>query len=631
MRKGYVLFITVCLCVIDLYAQDYEFTLESHYSTTSIQNHQMKARFGERLKRIEATVIDVTYGDNWTEEKRNAMEYAVKLWEEKLQTAYPKIKIKVEFFHPLNGALVKTKNVQWYNMCAEQVSYAAYSLVPAPMVKRYINDDMFLSENYYEYADEIIEKTDIVISFTDEDVFYWGTDGKTDADRYDFVTVALREIAKGLGICSNVSKRASSFWYENNKGECFAYDNFIGVSQFADQSAELAAYVQKGQIDCGYRGVTIYAPSQWVPGVSLNYFTENSSRDSTGLLLKPYMGKQESCHYIGEKVTDLLDDLGWRKPIPVGGPSSSVETSVMNSNTIDYNTGYSFASSVSRSQVDSIMGLRQIPQPKIESRSLNHPNVVNNYGWRLDILQKDGTFITTKEVIGVGESYQPFKVTPADVPDSENWTRTADGLLRARIYNKGFDGIIKYTYAFLDYLPAQPKLGIKKRVASGVFANLSLGYLLEGTSSAKLIHESEDGVYIYDVPVEKGSFTLTSVDEDIYNTFTLVAKNKNGEKVSLPVEWGGELFRARLIRELVAYESDQKLNIELKVKGDLDDNISIRNYVIAKVDNSAIRLSGTDCNDARVAVNTANLPCGVYAVRVVDETGQSYVAKFVKR
>lgn len=139
------------------------------------------------------------------------------------------------------------------------------------------------------------------------------------------------------------------------------------------------------------------------------------------------------------------------------------------------------------------------------------------------------------------------------------------------------------------------------------------------------------GHYIYDVPVEKGSFTLTSVDEDIYNTFTLVAKNKNGEKVSLPVEWGGELFRARLIRELVAYESDQKLNIELKVKGDLDDNISIRNYVIAKVDNSAIRLSGTDCNDARVAVNTANLPCGVYAVRVVDETGQSYVAKFVKR
>ncbi len=614
---GGVLFSTT-----NLLAQEYTFTITSNgYSGVEL-SHNLKGSLTQRGANAQGTVINVRYDNssNWNSTQKRAIEYAAHLWEEQLFEAYPTIKIRVKKAN-IGNAIAQTttkdysKTTQnWYD---RRISAVAVKTMQ-------INNPSFLTSYFNENFDNVfMTNDDIIITLSNnDDRYYWGTDGNTPSDKYDAVTIILREIAKGCELRNTIFNNNGSL--EPFYGEdATLFDNFI-----------LANYPGNLTID----GFTFYSPITFQHGISYLYLTDESAQANDCGFLRVNLPKGYSWHKIGNNLATLLrSNFSLSKQIVVGGTNiySSTNTSAIpylgteimltNLTNIDYN-------------------LYSVEKPA--SKSNNYDRYIEVYngdissnwsGTKLELLKTDGTYVKIAERLS-----NSIEINPSMVEYRDDWARNADGHLRARLRyrHEPGHGCEYVQYIYLDYLPLTPDLDVSTLYSQYddmrmIIPEPRITFNTIGATSLELRHECEYGTYIRNVDPNMEYLDLDYVDPFVENTFIVTAINANGEKQSETIYWGGDEF-IEYLENAYNLEVSAKNNIlSLSIYNkelDLSSIVPrlISHYEIVNL-NTSQTIGDGKSNESFLTINTSNYQPGIYGIRVLDNKGKIYNSKFIKK
>lgn len=176
------------------------------------------------------------------------------------------------------------------------------------------------------------ERPDMIAEFNKDINWYFGTDGDTPTNMYDFVSVVLHEIAHGIGF--------TGFFYIQDQtggyimvdwGDATSFDQLvmnrtgeqlIDTSRFENPSRELREQLTSGYLlayspsamasdpDSEPR---LYAPFRWNSGSSIYHL--NSSTYPSGNennLMTHAMGRGQATHHPGPVTLGILADIGWK-------------------------------------------------------------------------------------------------------------------------------------------------------------------------------------------------------------------------------------------------------------------------------------------------------------------------------
>ena len=188
------------------------------------------------------------------------------------------------------------------------------------------------------YSDAIADKLsgidqnpgqpDILAEFNSNIDFYFGTDGNTPVNRFDFVTLVLHELIHGIGFVGQDSYDVSTGEGSiRSEGVPSVYDLFVvngsgrELISFNDPSVALGRLMTGGELF--WNGVSgkarnagslpkLYVPTEWEEGASYSHLDETTySPGDINTLMTPDQDMQESTHDIGPIVRGMLEDIGW--------------------------------------------------------------------------------------------------------------------------------------------------------------------------------------------------------------------------------------------------------------------------------------------------------------------------------
>ncbi len=274
--------------------------------------------FSKRLKSTDGNgaTINVEYV-NFPEDAQAAFDYAVGIWESLLKSP-----------------ITINMNVTWEDLdegvlgnCTPSNYYENFDAAP-------------LADTYYPIA--LVEKLegkeitdasspDIFASFSSDVNWYFGIDGNTPIEKYDFVTVVLHEITHGLGFTGMIMADEDIAGYGYIEYHPGVFDRNVvnqdqehltDTSLFENPSSELYEEITSNYLL--YKSETaksfneddsyprLYAPTTYDEGSSvyhLNEYTYMSGNSNS--LMTPQIGQGEAIHDPGAFVLGIFADMGW--------------------------------------------------------------------------------------------------------------------------------------------------------------------------------------------------------------------------------------------------------------------------------------------------------------------------------
>lgn len=314
-RSIKVLVLTLVLCPIigeKAYAQQVEYN--EHIGQTTIKPgtssvHVPRAGSNRQARIASTAEFEVTYEGSWTIEQKAAFEYTVSIWGEVLETAVP-IKVIARFG-------VKTKGVLASGGGWSVLDPHEGVNVCLPLYNKKEGYDVFPSND------------DIKVTISNDPTipWYYGTDGNTPADKYDFVSVILHEIGHGIGLSSGSTETEDDGVIFT---KAYIYDKFVTnsngktLASFSSNntSTEVRNYLTSGDLTwngtAGY-GAVLYSPSTFKVGSSVSHLDESTYPDfnpdgtvNLNAFMTPSISKGESNHNpSGDLVLGILNDMGW--------------------------------------------------------------------------------------------------------------------------------------------------------------------------------------------------------------------------------------------------------------------------------------------------------------------------------
>lgn len=290
------------------------------------------------------TVFKITYEPEalWDNSMKGAFEYACKIWEEQLPNTLPiNIHAKIEKLRGTNNGkdLLSKVSPTSYNYdgfeenLSTRIKYVVLAEYNTGHNATFINN--ITNEDFFNEPDITITYNENMLDNFSYSLY------STPVNKYDFVTLVLRDIAKGLGYMS-------AFIADNNIGAFHDTDrpltyyesiiyNAIGTSDV------YTAYTNSTQgtlpfVVPNYGTLNLYAPNIWQNGVSLNCFIPDSTKKITELLTYNF-GK-------GTVIRDIVDDYntlfqslhGWQTyNLTTGFNEKSIRSYGTTDNLIPYN------------------------------------------------------------------------------------------------------------------------------------------------------------------------------------------------------------------------------------------------------------------------------------------------------
>ncbi len=291
------------------------------YASTEVRKIYIPppVEFQNRLKSTKKSAEIVVNYIGFPDSIKPSFEYAVSIWESLISSPVP-IHIQASWATLSNNVL---------GSCGPEDFLINFKGAPLPDI-------------YYPVA--LAEKLmgeqlsgpgvpDMTARFNRTIPWYFGTDGNTPTDKYDFVSTVLHEIAHGLGFTGFFSASVSSMtgYSGDNIGRPAIYDifvqDFFGASltdtvKFPNPSDVLYKSFTSNLLFSGsYLGALwgsgarpkLYAPSSFNDGSSLYHL--NSSTYTFGdpnSLMTHSAGKGEAIHSPGPITTGILADMGWK-------------------------------------------------------------------------------------------------------------------------------------------------------------------------------------------------------------------------------------------------------------------------------------------------------------------------------
>lgn len=488
----------------------------------------------------------------------------------------------------------------------------------------------------------------------------------TPLDKYDFVTVALRDIAKGLGISSRIMADVTNQKIIYTGGGISPYEEWIYSAIGSGNASQAYVNATKGSLPVkidGYGTLSLYAPSPFQNGVSLNSFIPDPNKNITQLLTYEF-GRGTVIRDITDNYKSLFKyGLGWEAAIATGGPHSdangvttgNTEEAIPYGGTITGGTPIFLTEANSKNKQHSW---------NIETYSTSDFNIEEycwpydcNYrpdaifdeeGWTVALLKKDGTWDIVYD-LPVIPSYLNVSMNDFQYHyDMNEYARTADGFLRCRVvYNQNnLDNIyggtyrsMKTRYYVLNYLPQRTEMkfsGVMPATSTRALTNeymrdIKIGIKnLEGTERI-VVEQLDEGERVpskFEVNDFKKGYFVATVDKEFYSEFTIVAYNKNGSTRSetieiAPLEPASQNFEIQI------------LNDEIKIKNARKRNLSktlLASYEILPLNGYATHsLLKGNIESNEPTINISSLKAGTYVLNYFDTRNIKHSVKFQKQ
>lgn len=504
---------------------------------------------------IGGTVIQVQYeGDEWEKnlDRKNAFEYACRILEEQLKTAIP-IKVKVKF-GKLRGQNVIAKTIAYTDSCQLFMDIPRMMLTTRSAMKWIFGDrGTFYSND--NITIDFFDFPDGQITFSNEDIFSYSMDCVED-DKYDFVTVALRELCKVMGFFFNVPADNENKVLDIAQDKLLLYDRYALAEKY--NPVEAYNYATSGNVKIYLMDnhslsiYNLYSPSVFENGRSLSYFAIDEANNETKLM-QADLPRGTSIRYVGKWLRPFLVKMGWRTDIAIGpGGGGSLNVNSTSTDKVKkYNEVCSFSGPQNRLCYNT-NGAKPLNEELLSDidRYINqfssYPREENGhilYGWVVSVLRKDGTWDIIPSTTSWENNEVSFMPSSIDPANADHYARSSDGYLRCRVNHTSFSpgGYTIARYFLLDYLPQKPEMAFSKvmpqtrSAGDEYYADVKIAFKnVEGTESI-LVEQLEEGSpvpFTYYVENVKDGYFIASVDKEYKTTFKLRAMNKNGETIS---------------------------------------------------------------------------------------------------
>lgn len=627
----------------------------------------------------------VTYESGVPAELQGAFEHAVKIWEEVLPMTLPiHITVKTGSIRG-NGILSRIS----FDTCLYESEREGEQLYPLSMIKGVILQE-YHSKGTNRFLEDIrdtsiFDNIDISITYNKNKInqFDFSLDGETSLTKYDFVTVAMRDIAIGLGFSTSITADPS------NKKIIFGRTRFSPfetlVINAIGTTDPYAAFTKatKGSLNIALKKfgniefdtLRVYAPVNWSSSSSLRYLIPDDNPISKLLTYdfgKGYVMRDLS----GVNWDDIFyGALDWRK-IPTSGSGSggashagtsddifpyrgTVNLTFNNNDTANfsrqeqnYSPNQKFQSSSTVTQSKSVSLKSSFPADiYCQQFDAFSPDGPVHMGLSLSVLKKDGTWDCIYKVPYMDN--EPISLKIEDLAlnyDESEYARGTTGGLRYRLTKCTLNTSIypgdptSYTYrtkyftrdytpqkAFIKYTPEQSVQNVSKMALSGYddwFVDVKVGISnLEGTTRVfvEQLDEGEELPFQYEVTDFRKGYFIANLDRECSTTLTVICYNDNGYQRSntIVIPAIGYNNATRIAALSFDMQNDA---IMVKAGDEVVDNC---NYSIAPL-TVAGRL--TERNGmANGAIDISTLADGLYVLTAIDEkSGLQGTFKFRK-
>ena len=256
--------------------------------------------------------INVNY-NGFTPEAEAAFQFAVDIWASILCSDVP-VEMDATFSVLSDGVLGSAGSGSARNF---KNGFDTLTFYPTPIAEKIagvnINGD----------------SPDIVANFSSEIDWYFGTDGNTPTDQFDFVTVVLHELGHGLGF-------ATSFSNYDPASDGDSHSATLVFSGLTDIYARYMTEQNEVHLTTGFEhpstaladvfvgnnlffdnflnnaiDVRLFAPSTFSGGSSISHLDESTYNDTPHALMTPQIGPGEATHNPGDITLNMLADMGW--------------------------------------------------------------------------------------------------------------------------------------------------------------------------------------------------------------------------------------------------------------------------------------------------------------------------------
>ncbi|MBD5257451.1 MAG: hypothetical protein HDS52_02010 [Barnesiella sp.] len=616
------------------------------------------------------TVIIPEFDESCPEEMKAPFIYACKLVEEYIPPCLP-IRAKVRVGN-INGsqrnAISKVTNV----VQPEFGSSGFYDNATMSTIKGVILGEMCydVDVTYLRYVPNIQflnEEPDIEIIYNKSklDEIYFSLDTNP-GDKYDFVSLALRDLIRGFGFYHNYIFNPVNNEIRNPQTNMLPFEVEIDKALGKNSTAEARlSKATQGELPI-YQQLKLYAPETWVNGTSLNYFIPNDQYKISKILSYDFC-KGMVCRSLNENSIYLFNDLlGWRCSYPVGIGTPNTSGGGSTDLKMDYNgtfyigdvePEYGYNMQIASTNVKLMSSEPGDDDSKLREDHWKAVDYVYQFypyfnpahdiptspgdGFTVAILKKDGTW----DIVFALQIYvpgMPYELQMSELEfhcDPDEYERTVEGYLRARIAtnftsNWGYKEL-RSTYFVIDYLP--PKVKLRYDYINGDVVSKSPLTASPNAASydVRLYLADIEGVdhiileclrqgsrfpnKLRISDVKKGYFDVT-IDKP--TTFTAVAYNDNGQTRGIPV-----------LVDIPTGGSVSTLNFQMQ-----DDTITVNategetgefDFSIMPLTASASQFSIGGNSGGEIDISS--LPQGLYVLNVTDyKTGLNGTFKFKK-
>lgn len=529
----------------------------------------------------------------FNDEQKFAFQYALKLWEEAIPFSKP-IYIKVTFNASGSNAYTTSVGIRTNTFEDPQ------STVNYPMALNAQKTNIFDNEH------QLRSIPDMTINFNKNmDLWDFGTDPNIplSEEKYDFVTEALRAIAKGLGFGSSSIREENQISFNVRPGTSYIFDSHIKdtsntyLTSFSPYTSELNTFVKNPLYwdRDNYTDYQLYtSENTFNKYATLTYFSPSSFEDQEKLLMMPQCNGR--VHHIGSKILDILEDIGWQR---------NEELKIYNNEIPE--------SGIVEHQPGRILTFTCTPNP-----------LINNYKWSFDITQKDATF---RNISTGTEAIFQIQL-PSKYENTDDHIST--GAIKGRIHIEATtinNKTLQADYAlFINYYPQAPEIEVIDIISTGDYTcDIVLGFGAFGAEFYDIEVIDEDAFSIWDIPVHKSGYvteTLHGIYKSGNYTITVSASNGRGYTNSEPLYFNTDNYPDH---------STQKIDVKIQNK------ISVINMEIINISPYITEVSIIDLNGCVVkshhketSISIKDLPKGVYIISAKEQSGRIYNQKIIK-
>ncbi len=652
MKKFILSLILLPSLVVTTRAEDYieSLNIVSDNYSNSIEDVQV-------IRYINGgTVIIPEFDETCPQKMKVPFTYACKIVEEYMPPCLP-IKVKIscnQLVGSQRNAISKVLSQSKENFgSSSYYRNATMSTIKGVILGEYCLNTSVTYLDYISDVNSLTEYPDIAITYNKQrlDEIYFSIDTNP-GEKYDFVSLAIRDLLIGLGISHSYVYNPVTNGLQNPFQEMTPFEWYIDkkLGNNGDAVTRLAN-ATKGEFSLG--SLKLFAPTTWINGVSLRYFIPQDNSCVSKIL---------SYDFCKGMVTRSLNDnysyfifrelLGWKYSFPVSTSTPSSSAAGSTSLFMPYNGTFNIDDCETmeiRSEID-----YQESKYKTNSLSRSYSAELEQYieqffpflndgefdyssGVSVSILKKNGTW----DLVQFIPVYEPNMEVTFNMQDwtfhfsNEEYARTVDGYLKARITKKFMDNFgkttISSTFIVLGYLPQ--KVGINFSYTDTTVDEMSR--VAATNKNIRLYFSDTEGIdrivlerlregfrvpsKIEITDIKKGYYD-TTIDRN--TTFTAVGYNENGHTRGVPVTVE---YQPASVAAALSFDMQ---NDAIMIKAG-DEAVGDLNYSIAPL--SAVGRQAAINGNAVGNVDISSLAEGLYVLTAIDEkSGLQGTFKFRK-